>query len=162
MTAEGVSLRNEFCCTTFRGYVNRDDSGFLAQTNDELTSCEAFCSVSRRSELEWNVCGVTKDLEWVAGDGVTFPKELCSSASSRALWLRDSGAADSEVPQLFTHLCSHSFCEALDSSGNQIWVLGWREVNCEERRAEGGMTPPQMPSSAPQEWAAELRCLGKL
>lgn len=52
MTAEGVSLRNEFCCTTFRGYVNRDDSGFLAQTNDELTSCEAFCSVSRRSELE--------------------------------------------------------------------------------------------------------------
>ena len=78
MAAEGTPLRDAVCCTTFRGYVNRGDFGFLAQTNDELTSCEAFCPLTHRSELECDDCGVTKDLEWVASNGVTFLKELRS------------------------------------------------------------------------------------
>ena len=60
---EGVSLRDAFCCMTFRGFVKRDDSGFLAQTTDELTLCETFCSATHRLELGRNDCGVTKDLE---------------------------------------------------------------------------------------------------
>ena len=51
---------------------------------------------------------------------MTFPTALCSSVNSGGLGLRDSGAADSNVPHLFPRLLSHSFCEALASSGNQI------------------------------------------
>ena len=64
---------------------------------------------------------MTKDFEWVTSDdGVKFPTVLCSSANSGGFGLRDSRAADSNVPQLFTRLRSNLLYEALSSSGNQI------------------------------------------